>query len=185
MEINRLELLSYLGYKGQKIDKELDELITKAITICKDNLKLKHVVKRFKVNHAKKEVVDAEIQLSGEDIWKHIKGCDEIYLMAATIGFEVERLVARYMVENKTLAVILDSAAVCAIESYCDDICDSFKEDVTFRYSCGYGDFDISAQKQICNVLDTNRKIGLFVNSSYMLSPQKSVTAVVGIKNGR
>lgn len=185
MEINRLELLSYLGYRGQKITDEMNELITKAIQICYDNVKLKHVVKRFKVDREKKEVIGANLKLYGQDIWQHIEGCDEIYLFAATIGFDVEKLIARYLVEDKTLAIILDSAAVCAIESYCDDICASFKENVTERYSCGYGDFDIKEQLDICRVLDTNRKIGLFVSSSYMMSPQKSVTAVVGIKNGR
>ena len=108
-----------------------------------------------------------------------------MYLFAATIGFEVERQINKYFISDKTLAVILDSAATAAIESYCDELCDNLEGELTSRFSCGYGDFDISHQKMICQTLDTQKSIGLFTSPSYMLSPQKSVTALIGIKNGR
>ena len=49
------------------------------------------------------------------------------------------------------------------------------------RFSAGYGDLDVSFQKEIFGVLDCHKKIGLTLNDSMLMSPTKSVTAIVGI----
>ena len=182
MVIDRRELLSYLGYRGQEITKELDAKIDQAIAICEKLVQPRSVVKRFRVDKETKLVEGTTLKLDGEDIWKHIEGCDEIYLLCGTIGFNVEKEIAKNFVKDKTLAIILDSAATCAIESYLDDIEKTLDGQLTTRYSCGYGDLKIETQKDICAVLDTFRKIGVYVNESYMLSPQKSVTAIIGVR---
>ena len=51
------------------------------------------------------------------------------------------------------------------------------------RFSAGYGDLSLSVQKDIFSVLDCARKIGLTLNDSLIMSPSKSVTAVVGISD--
>ena len=183
MVIEKQELLSYLGYRGQAISQELDVKINYAIEICKRLARPMNVVKRFKVNRETKQVEGTTLTLPGEDIWKHIKGCSEIYLLCGTIGFSIEREINKFMVSDRTLAIILDAAATCAIESSLDDLEKELEGKLTSRYSCGYGDLPIEAQKQICQVLDTHRKIGVFVNESFMLSPQKSVTAIIGIED--
>ena len=50
------------------------------------------------------------------------------------------------------------------------------------RFSPGYGDFDIVYQKDIFAILDCPKRIGLTLNSSLMMSPSKSVTAIIGFK---
>lgn len=181
MVIDRRELLSYLGYRGQEMTKELDEKINQAISICEKLVQPRSVVKRFKVDKETKSIVGTTLELPGEDIWKHIEGCSEIYLLCGTIGFNVEKEIAKNFVKDKTLAIILDAAATSAIESYLDDIEKTLEGKLTTRYSCGYGDLNIEIQKEICAVLDTFRKIGVYVNEAYMLSPQKSVTAIIGV----
>ncbi len=183
MVIDKAELLSYLGYRGQEISQELDIKINYAIDICKKLANPMNVVKRFKVNKETKLVEGTTLTLPGKDIWKHIENCDEIYMLCGTIGFRVEQEINKLFVSDRTLAIILDAAATCAIESSLDDIEKTLDGKLTTRYSCGYGDFEIQTQKEICRVLDTFRKIGVFVNESYMLSPQKSVTAIIGIEN--
>ena len=185
MEIKKRDVLCYLRYRGQEISEDLDKKIDLAIQICKDNLQLKNIIKKYKINRETKSLENTALVLGGKSIWKHLEECDEVYLFAATIGFEVERQINKFFISDKTLAVILDSAATAAIESYCDELCDNLEGELTSRFSCGYGDFDISHQKMICQTLDTQKSIGLFTSPSYMLSPQKSVTALIGIKNGR
>ena len=51
------------------------------------------------------------------------------------------------------------------------------------RFSPGYGDFDIHHQDDILRMLDTAKKIGLTMTDSYMLTPTKSVTAIIGISD--
>ena len=49
------------------------------------------------------------------------------------------------------------------------------------RFSPGYSDLDIVHQKDVINILNATKKIGLSTTSSYMLTPAKSVTAIIGI----
>jgi len=82
-------------------------------------------------------------------------------------------------------ALLLDSAATCAVESYADEICEDLQAGETFalteRFSCGYGDFPLSAQPKILRLLSADTKIGLCSDESFLLSPQKSVTALIGV----
>ena len=49
------------------------------------------------------------------------------------------------------------------------------------RFSPGYGDLSLEMQRDIFRVLDCPRKIGLTLNESLLMSPSKSVTAIIGI----
>ena len=44
----------------------------------------------------------------------------------------------------------------------------------------GYGDFDIAFQKPLMQMLDCAKNIGLTMTDSYMMTPTKSVTALIG-----
>ncbi len=89
--------------------------------------------------------------LAGNDIAQHLEDCNEVYILGATVGFEIEKTVNKLMNENPLLGVIVDSASICAIESYCDDLCEELQrqnsKQLTWRFSCGYGDFPLSQQK--------------------------------------
>ena len=52
------------------------------------------------------------------------------------------------------------------------------------RFSPGYGDLPLELQKDVFRVLDCPRKIGLSLNESLLMSPSKSVTAIIGIGKG-
>ena len=71
------------------------------------------------------------------------------------------------------------------IETLCDAFCKDISSElgVTLkpRFSAGYGDLPLEAQKDIFRVLDCSKKIGLTLNDSLLMSPTKSVTAIVGI----
>jgi len=49
------------------------------------------------------------------------------------------------------------------------------------RFSPGYGDFDIQYQKPLMQMLDCAKTIGLTMTDSFMMTPTKSVTAVIGM----
>ena len=49
------------------------------------------------------------------------------------------------------------------------------------RFSPGYGDLPLEAQESVFKALDCHRKIGLALNDSLLMSPSKSVTAIVGL----
>ena len=52
------------------------------------------------------------------------------------------------------------------------------------RFSPGYGDLPLQAQRAIFDALQCHKEIGLYLNESLLMSPTKSVTAIVGIGGG-
>ena len=54
---------------------------------------------------------------------------------------------------------------------------------VTPRFSPGYGDLNINVQRDIFTHLDLSRKIGVTLNESLIISPSKSVTAIIGLSD--
>ncbi len=188
MYIDKSELLRYLGYRGQQYDIDMGAKIDKAIEICLDRITPRSIVKKYELSHSPLSVIGAQLPLEGRDIAEHLKDCGGVYVIGATLGFEIEKTVGRLIKEDASLAVLVDSAGTCAIESYCDDICEELQSreemKLTSRFSCGYGDFPLSLQPYFSSVLEMQKRIGVYVDSaSFMMSPQKSVTAVVGISN--
>ena len=54
---------------------------------------------------------------------------------------------------------------------------------LTGRFSPGYGDWDIAIQPLVANALDTVRRAGLCVTDTNLMTPRKSVTAVLGLSS--
>ena len=52
---------------------------------------------------------------------------------------------------------------------------------LTGRFSPGYGDYPIAVQNDLLRLLDAPRKIGLCATPTHLLTPRKSVTAVLGV----
>jgi hypothetical protein len=87
-------------------------------------------------------------------------------------------------------ALVLDSCATAFIESVCDNLQDDLtttyagqNKYLTRRHSPGYGNLQLSSQPQLLSLLDAGRKIGLSVTRNFLLTPTKSVTAVIGVSD--
>ena len=106
-------------------------------------------------------------------------------LFAATVGVEIDRLIGKYGRLSPTKALLFQAIGAERIEALCDAFCADIKKEYNTglepRFSPGYGDLPLSAQKNIFAVLDPERRIGLTLNSSLLMSPSKSVTAFVGL----
>ena len=109
----------------------------------------------------------------------------EAFVFAVTLGYGVDRLLSRLSVISGAEYFITDALASAFAEAACDgaeaEICKGCGGRA--RFSPGYGDFDIHHQDDILRMLDTAKKIGLTMTDSYMLTPTKSVTAIIGISD--
>lgn len=125
------------------------------------------------------------LELEGRAIQKHLKGCREMAVMGVTLGAGTDRLIRINQVRDMADAVILDCGASVLIEQICDQAEEQIRREtdgfLTGRYSPGYGDLPVKTQEQLVRILDSARKIGLTVNSSHIMIPRKSVTAILGI----
>ncbi len=127
------------------------------------------------------------IAWEGEDIRRHLAGCDAMYLMCATLGANVDLEIRRAERKSMLTALALDAAAGDGIEKVCDFVQNEIKEReaadgryITGRYSPGYGDLPITMQPTLIRMLDAPRKIGLTLTQSGIMIPRKSVTAIIG-----
>ncbi len=125
-------------------------------------------------------------QANSRSLALHLSGCSSVILFAATIGVGIDRLITKYSGISPAKALLFQSIGAQQIEALCDAFCQdisiSYQVECTCRFSPGYGDLPLQAQKHLFAVLDCEKKIGLTLNSSLLMSPTKSVTAFIGIK---
>jgi 5-methyltetrahydrofolate--homocysteine methyltransferase len=117
------------------------------------------------------------VPLIGKSIKSHLNGCKSVLVYAATFGEEFDRLLRQIQLTDMAGAVILDSLAGEELERFCD------VKNGDFGFSPGYGDFPLSVNRNIITVLNASTKIGLCLTESLMMTPQKSITGIVGIRN--
>ena len=119
------------------------------------------------------------------DLARNLQGCHKVILLAATIGIELDRLIAKYGHLSPSKALMFQAIGTERIEALCDEFCRDIKEAESCgtkpRFSPGYGDLPIDLQKEIFAFLSCEKHIGLTLNDSLLMSPSKSVTAFIGI----
>ena len=117
----------------------------------------------------------------------HLAGCRKALLFGATLGVGLDRLIAS---SGADAAAAFCHQAIGAerVEALCDAFCAQQQAvfaragcRLTGRFSPGYGDLPLETQQQLFCQLDLPRSIGLTLNKSLIMSPSKSVTAIVGI----
>ena len=117
-----------------------------------------------------------------------LEGCDRAVLFAATVGLGLDRLIARHGRLSPARGLMLQAYGAERVEALCDAFCADLAAQYAptglvprRRFSPGYGDLPLEAQRAFFDVLDCQRAIGLWLNESLLMSPTKSVTAIVGL----
>lgn len=193
MQIDKKEALRYMGYRGQQLDKNTEALLQECCEELQEISKERFVYRVFNIEAIEESLhlQDTTLRLPGEDIRKLLSKSQKCVLMAATLGLEVDRRISLYARTNLTKGLILDACATAAIESLCDTLQEQIAAEscslglnTTARYSPGYGDLPITVQKELLQVLNAYKEIGLAVNDSCIMVPKKSVTAILGLQPG-
>ncbi len=132
-------------------------------------------------------LLDCGFLLPGKDLAAHLAGCREAGLLAATLSPGVDALLRRTQLCDLSRSLVLESCATAAIEEVCDQAEAVIREQYpgrgfTSRFSPGYGDLPVTIQGEFLALLDTPRRLGLCATASSILTPRKSVTAVMGIR---
>ncbi|MGM0500008.1 MAG: Vitamin B12 dependent methionine synthase activation subunit [Bacillota bacterium] len=190
-KIDKTEVLRYLQASKKLDDNNINRLIEESITEIKALINFRYLYQKFPIkrNDSKLKVEGTTLVLKGESIRKHLNNSEKIYIMAATLGAQVDRKISYYEKISVTKSMIFDACATTAIEAGCDQVEEEIKKEVlaagnkgiTFRYSPGYGDLEIDIQKEILRILNAPRKIGLTASKYNILLPAKSVTAIIGV----
>ena len=130
--------------------------------------------------------LDCGFLLPGRDLAGHLAGCREAVLLAATLSPGVDALLRRTQLSDLSRSLVLESCAAAAIEEVCGRAGEIIRESYpgrsfTSRFSPGYGDLPLTVQGEFLALLDAPRRLGLCATGSSILTPRKSVTAVIGV----
>ena len=186
-EIDRREVLRYAGAAPDS--KASAELLDSLIEDCRDLFTPRVCYTEFDVKKTESELDLGFTVTDSKALGKCLSGCDRIILFAGTVGGKIDRLMTKYAVTSAAKALLLQALGAERIEALADEFSKDIKEDalkrgytVTPRFSPGYADLSLSLQRDIFRVLDCQRKIGLTLNESLLMSPTKSITAIIGLK---
>ena len=119
---------------------------------------------------------------------KHLSGCHAAYLVCTTIGASFDALQRRTAATSPSDAFVLQAIGAAAIEEWTDETEKAIRrelqagETLVSRYSPGYGDYPLAAQRELLGLLDASRKVGVSLTDSFLMVPSKSVSAVIGVR---
>lgn len=181
------EILRYAGCKS--VDNETLKLLKTCIDETQDIIKYKVCYCVLPVKTCDKTCDFFHFKILSGQLAKRLSGCKSVLLFGATLGIELDRLIAKYGKTSPAKALVIQALGAERIEALCDTFCNEFcaenKVSLRPRFSPGYADLSLEYQKDIFKILDCPRKIGLSLNESLLMSPSKSVTAFAGITENK
>lgn len=185
-EFNVKEILRYAGCR--EASEEVLALLSECICECTGKLCYKVCYAEYPIDVRCDSLDLGFARVQSKNLAKNLDGCEKIVLFAATVGLAMDRLIARYSRTSPAKAHLFQAIGAERVESLCDifngEITSCVKEAGGFtrpRFSPGYGDVPLSLQLDIFRTLDCERKLGVTLNTSLLMSPSKSVTAIIGV----
>lgn len=131
--------------------------------------------------------------LPGNSAKTMLNGCDFVIVLAATLGTRFDRQLASLQICSPARALLFDALGSALIDQLLDEQTETLRAQLaqsgridhpiflTDRFSCGYGDLPLSLQDPLCALADAQRQCGIHIHASQMMSPSKSVSALIGI----
>ena len=182
------EIMRYAGIKEK--NNEMEALINASISEIKGKLSYKICFGEFSLSFLEDYIDLGFAKTESEKLKINLRGCHKAIAFAATLGIELDRMIARYSHTSPAKALIFQAIGAERIEALCNSFCRDLAEEKALvgeklrpRFSPGYGDLSLDIQKDIFRALDCPRRIGLTLCESMMMSPSKSVTAIIGISD--
>lgn len=176
--VSAAEVLRYSGCERETED--ISALLETSVSILSEKLSPSVCFCRLPFSAKGEECDFGAFTLRSKDLATHLSGFSRVAVFAATVGIEADRLIIRYGRLVPSRGVMLSAVADERIEALCDAFCEDIGAKSP-RFSPGYGDLPLETQRDIFSLLNCPKNIGLTLNSSLLMSPSKSVTAIVGI----
>ncbi len=177
------EALRYLGVKGRPPE-DITAQVEQAFALLLPHCQPRSVWRVLDKN----QLAELGLELPGQDIHQLLRDCGNVVLFALTLGPGPEGLIRREGLRSPTAALILDACASAACEQACDELQAQLEARLcaeglfsTDRFSPGYGDLPLTVQQPLLELLDAQRRCGITLSRTCIMSPSKSVTAIFGL----
>jgi len=129
----------------------------------------------------------ADLGFVSRTLDRHLGDVREVFLLCTTLGAAFDAFQRRVSVMSGADAFVVQAIGAAAIEKWTDQVEDEVRatlapgETLCPRYSPGYGDFPLAANRVLLDRLDTARRLGVSLTETLLLVPAKTVTAVLGV----
>lgn len=198
-QIDRAEVLRYLGYAGQELKPDLAERIERVICQVEETLLPSGVRQAFPVDATGTDedglpcvrLAGTTVELRGRDAYRHLRGACCCMLLVCTLGMASERALRLLGSQRPLESAVYDAACSAYVEAALDQMDAAVSDDAqklrlsrNWRFSAGYGDCPLEAQDSIVATCNAGRLLGVTVTPAHLLLPSKSVTAFVGLFEG-
>ncbi|MDD5086105.1 MAG: vitamin B12 dependent-methionine synthase activation domain-containing protein [Candidatus Omnitrophica bacterium] len=125
--------------------------------------------------------------IKSRDVAERLAKSPKLSFFACTIGRALPDKVNEYMrLKETTRAAILDAVGSEAVEGVANSVNEAIVKGACGeeckllpRFSPGYGDWELVAEEEVLKLLKAER-VGITLSPSYIMVPEKSITAVVG-----
>lgn len=188
MRADRKETLRYLGYRGQEIEEQALQMIEEAAAELEQKSIPKSIYQEYDCEVSESHVKLGSLEVESRNLAVNLRGCERAVLLAATIGRAADFMIKKYSVSNMAKAAVVQAAGAACIESYVDEVEAAIREEARGRglylrprFSPGYGDFSLECQRDIFQMLECSKRIGVTLTDGNLMMPSKSVTAVIGL----
>jgi len=204
LNVEKKETYRYLGYHfgGEvPLDDELEKMVDELTGTLKEVITPRCIYELYDLavsdgvcTLSRHNTVESTplLVINSQKLSAHIKECRYAILFAATIGPGADMLIRRYSGRSTVKSAILQAAGAAAIEAFADEVTEQIRTEIDtlfsqseakfkMRFSPGYGDFSLEHQKDFFRLLQLEKNLGMNLNSALLMSPSKSITAVIGV----
>nr|WP_296032845.1 vitamin B12 dependent-methionine synthase activation domain-containing protein [uncultured Dorea sp.] len=189
MDARTKEAIRYLGYGRHAVDEHTLALVESCFEELSQAACGRIVYRIFDLEFPENGQIQlGSLDIKSRNLTRNLTGCEKAVLLGATLGSKVDLLLRKYSLGDMARVVTLQACAAAMLEEYLDEWQDNLGREMQKegyylrpRFSPGYGDFSIDHQDMILRMLGSAKKIGLSLTDGNMLTPSKSVTALIGL----
>lgn len=179
--INDNELSARLG----KVCSHTDDDLFRVSEALMQAAEPKYAVAVVNLSYPDENTVDMGFaQVCSQALTKNLCGCTRAFVFAVTLGIEVDRLISRLSKTSRAEAFIFDGVASAIAEAVTDLAEEEIKGALACaqRFSPGYADFPLEVQASLLDYLGAPTYLGVTLSESLLMTPMKTVSAIMGIK---
>ena len=165
-----------IGYRDEailQVERELKETIQAGMVAARVPIEIYGDILRF-----------PNFSAQSAALAKNLEGCREAYLMAVTLGIKTERWLHRLSILSPAKHFLADGLSSAYAEAAADLASAMLENEkrLASRFSPGYADLPLSIQSDLLNATEANKYLHITLSDSLLMIPQKSITAIIGIK---
>ena len=181
--VDRREIVRYMG--ARELTEELAALLEECLREAEGRLQYRVCFREVPVCVADGEVDLGFAKVPSAALARNLAGCRRAVVFAATMGLEMDRLIARYSRLQPVKGLMFQAIGTERVEALCDAFCADMDcrtgGCLRRRFSPGYGDLALETQTDLLNMLKASKNLGITINKSLLMTPVKSITAIMGV----